>query len=180
MKSKIKKMEAALRGLLDAPDLNLDELEPATRAAIDKAWAAMPNYDGPKRRSKDLHTPAPWEVSGFKILGPKRAHRTKPGVTPPVPSQVVAEVETCDRGSYYYYPKPIAEANKRLIAAAPELLKACHAPAVDAAHDKLSDLLEDTDAANDDIRDAAVHLCVMLGCHYDNRTQAIAKAKGTK
>jgi hypothetical protein len=35
-------------------------------------------------------------------------------------------------------------------------------PGVATAHDKLSDLLEDADAANDDIRDAAIVLCEAL------------------
>ena len=35
-------------------------------------------------------------------------------------------------------------------------------PSIATAHDKLSDLLEDADAANDDIRDAAIDLCAAL------------------
>jgi len=35
-------------------------------------------------------------------------------------------------------------------------------PSIAAAHDKLSDLLEDPDAGNDDIRDAAMDLCAAL------------------
>jgi hypothetical protein len=50
-----------------------------------------------------------------------------------------------------------------------------YAPDVDEAHDKISELLEDPDAGNDDIRDAAIDLCAVLATHYEARRAAIAK-----
>lgn len=60
--------------------------------------------------------------------------------------------------------------------AARDLLEAAQDPDLDAAHDKLSALLEDDDAGNDDIRDAALDLCSILNAHHEKRTAAIAKA----
>lgn len=71
-----------------------------------------------------------------------------------------------------------AEFNARLIAAAPDLRLACHDTELDSAHDALSALLEDEDAENDDIREAAVSLCLCLNAHHDRRQAAIAKAEG--
>lgn len=69
-------------------------------------------------------------------------------------------------------------ANAALIAAAPELLAACHAPNVDKAHDKLSELVEYPLSKPDDIRKAAVNLCIALVKHDHKRKMAIAKAEG--
>ena len=84
----------------------------------------------------------------------------------------------------FYRTKQIAPleegANVRLIAAAPELFDCADAPDVDAAHDMLSELLEDTDAGNDEIREAAVDLCAVLISHYEKRRAAIAKATGQR
>jgi hypothetical protein len=60
--------------------------------------------------------------------------------------------------------------------AAPQLLEACQAPALDDAHDKLSDVLEDPQAAHDDICKAAVDLCLALNAHREKRKAAIAAA----
>lgn len=38
---------------------------------------------------------------------------------------------------------------------------------LNAAHDALSELLEDEDAGNDEIREAAIHLCVILASHHE-------------
>jgi len=47
--------------------------------------------------------------------------------------------------------------------------------ALDQAHDVLSDLLEDPDAGNDDIRDAAITVCEALNAHHEKRKAAIAR-----
>jgi len=57
-----------------------------------------------------------------------------------------------------------------------ELIAACRCPELDRAHDKLSALLEDCTAENDDIRCAAVDICDELVSHYEKRRKAIAKA----
>lgn len=105
-------------------------------------------------------------------LGPWTAHHGKAGhnlvsVTPP------------DNSFEYVFGNPF---NARLIAAAPELLDACNAPDVDVAHDRLSDALEE-DRNNDEIRDAAIALCLALNDHHEKRKAAIKKAtfgKATK
>ncbi len=58
----------------------------------------------------------------------------------------------------------------KLCNASPDLLDACRCPGLDKAHDKLSALLEDPAAENDDIRQAAVDIC-----HYEKRRKAIAR-----
>jgi hypothetical protein len=64
----------------------------------------------------------------------------------------------------------------RLRDAAGDLLDAAIAPELDAAHDKLSALLEDGDVSNDALRDAALALCHALNAHYERRRVAIATA----
>lgn len=61
-----------------------------------------------------------------------------------------------------------------------EHAEAAEAAEVDAAHDRLSDLLEDPDAGNDDIRDAAVDLCAALLRHRTAGTAAITRTKGKR
>lgn len=56
------------------------------------------------------------------------------------------------------------------------LLAALQTPELAAAHDRLSELLEDADAGNDDIRDAAIDLCAALNAHHEKRQAAIAAA----
>ncbi len=69
------------------------------------------------------HTPGPWLVSGFDIYGPALHWDNQPHASP---STIVASCGECapDAGNYRHYPTHIAEANRRLIAAAPELLLA--------------------------------------------------------
>lgn len=69
------------------------------------------------------------------------------------------------------------ETNAHLWTNASDLLEACKAPELDAAHDELSDLLEDENAENDDIREAAITLCAWLNEHHEKRKAAIAKAE---
>jgi|SRR6516162_7887741 hypothetical protein len=64
------------------------------------------------------------------------------------------------------------DADEVLKNAGAALLAALQAPALDAAHDKLSALLEDDDAGNDDIRDAAIDLCTALNAHHSQRATA--------
>jgi hypothetical protein len=42
------KLAAAMRRLLDCPDLNLDELEDETRAAIEQGYEALPDTESTK------------------------------------------------------------------------------------------------------------------------------------
>ena len=51
------------------------------------------------------------------------------------------------------------EANCSLVYAAPDMHEALLCPALEEAHDTLSELLEDEDAGNDDIRDASLVMC---------------------
>ena len=72
----------------------------------------------------NAHTPGPWELdsAGWPLVvnGPEFEHDLPDRVA----ANVVAKVESCDAGgSYYQYPCGIAEANARLIAAAPDLLE---------------------------------------------------------
>jgi hypothetical protein len=51
---------------------------------------------------------------------------------------------------------------------------------IDAAHDRLSDLLEDPDAGNDEVREAAIDLCAVLTGRNQVRAAAPAKPKGVR
>lgn len=57
-------------------------------------------------------------------------------------------------------------------------IQALDEPDLDASHDKLSALLEDEDAENDDIRDAAIDICAHLIGHYNRRRAALAILNG--
>lgn len=70
------------------------------------------------------------------------------------------------------------EKELQLCDAAPELLAALADDQVDQAHDRLSELLEDDDAGNDDVRDAALDLCSALNAQHEKRKSVIAKATG--
>jgi len=77
--------------------------------------------------SEFKHTPGPWTISGQLINGAPEP-RPNPKVKP-YPHTVTAVCWNFDgdRGATGDLPWPIAEANARLIAAAPELLEACRA-----------------------------------------------------
>jgi hypothetical protein len=47
-------------------------------------------------------------------------------------------------------------------------------PGLAKAHDWLSSLLEDPDAGNDQIRDAAIDLCAALNADWSRRSQAVS------
>lgn len=115
------------------------------------------------------HTPGPWEYDMDYIVAPdpNGVHR----------DIYIAEIAHVDDEGRIASPEQ-QDANRRLIAAAPDLYAACKAPELDEAHDKLSELLEDPDAGNDDIRDAAVDLCCVLVSHNATRQEAIAKVEG--
>src|SRR5215813_13554783 len=69
----------------------------------------------------------------------------------------------------------------RLQIAAPQLLAALHAPELDAAHDKLSALLEQDHRENAAlIMHAAIDLCAALNAHHAKRSAAIAAATQEK
>ena len=68
----------------------------------------------------------------------------------------------------------------RLFVAAPAMRNACRAPELDNAHDELSALLEDDDAGNDEIMDAAINICVALNAHYEARQAALKRATGER
>jgi hypothetical protein len=109
--------------------------------------------------SQAKHTPGPWQVKQLSgnelyIMDKEQA--------------VICEFHTAYNTD---------EANAQLIAAAPELLDCADAPDLDAAHDMLSELLEDGNASNDDIREAAIDLCAVLVRHHEKRHAAIAKVK---
>jgi hypothetical protein len=76
------------------------------------------------------HTPGPWTVGNdFNdgvIVGPaiKWPWRGAKDSCQPVAQNIVALVRAGDHGSYAHYSEPMAQANKRLIASAPDLLAA--------------------------------------------------------
>ncbi len=59
-----------------------------------------------------------------------------------------------------------------------DLVRALRARAVNAAHDRLSELLEDPAADNDDIRNAAVRLCYALNDHHALRVAIMERMGG--
>lgn len=71
------------------------------------------------------------------------------------------------------------DADMRLRLAAPELLAALTDHELDQAHDALSKLLEDEDASNDAIRDAAITICSALCDFAEKRRKAVAMAVET-
>ena len=71
------------------------------------------------------------------------------------------------------------DADLRLRLAAAELLAALTDHELDQAHDALSKLLEDEDAGNDAIRDAAITLCSALCDFAEKRRKAVAMAVET-
>jgi hypothetical protein len=71
------------------------------------------------------------------------------------------------------------EAIRPLLVAAPDMHDALLCPSLAKAHDTLSALLEDPDAGNDDIRDAAIDLCDALNTFWEQRNAALATAKGS-
>lgn len=75
-------------------------------------------------------------------------------------------------------PRKVAQANALLMAAAPDLIDAAINPEMDRAHDELDKLLDDPDAGNDDIRDAAINMIWHLKEHREKREVAVAKALG--
>jgi hypothetical protein len=113
-------------------------------------------------------TRAPWEDNGNGLI-----YGQVCGDDDEAP--FVADVCRDGAGGFY---SDEEQANARLITSAPELYGAAKAPDVDAAHDVLSKLLEDPDAGNDEIREAAIDLCCVLDSHHEARTAALAKAEG--
>ena len=122
-----------------------------------------------KRKLELAHTPGPWDYDMDFIVAPDPAGEH--------PDIYIAEIAHTDDEGRIASPEQ-QDANRRLIAAATELYAAADAPEVDSAHDELSGLLEDPDASNDAIRDAAIDLCDVLTRHHDARQSAIAKAEG--
>ena len=117
------------------------------------------------------HTPGPWDYDLDYIVAPDPN-----GVHPDIYIAEIAHEDHEGRVASFEQ----QDANRRLIAAAPELYDAANAPDVDAAHDALSELLEDPDAANDDIREAAIDLCSVLVRHHAARKAAIIKIAGSR
>jgi len=113
-------------------------------------------------------TPGPWEDNGIGLI-----YGQVCGDDDEAP--FVADVCRDGAGGFY---SDEEQANARLITSSPDLYEAAKAPGVDAVHDALSELLEDPDAGNDDIREAAIDLCSVLDSHREARTAALAKAEG--
>lgn len=67
-------------------------------------------------------------------------------------------------------------ANARLIAAAPELLALAMYPGTSLAHDALSEALESATATAQEIREAAITMCLSLNRLETDRAKIIAKA----
>lgn len=68
------------------------------------------------------HTPGPWTTEGSIIRGtPVEWPRTGTSIKR-IPQTIVAVIHSGDAGSYAHYSAPMADANARLIAAAPGLL----------------------------------------------------------
>lgn len=82
-----------------------------------------------------------------------------------------------DRTSYSDCPS-IQRRRFAPVAAAPDLLAVANARDLDKAHDELSKALEDENAGNDEVRDAAIRMCDALNAHHEERRAAIAKAEG--
>jgi hypothetical protein len=70
------------------------------------------------------------------------------------------------------------QAIRPLLVAGPDMHEALLCPSLEKAHDQLSALLEDPDARNDGIRDAALVMCDALNAFWLQRDTALAKAKG--
>jgi hypothetical protein len=112
------------------------------------------------------HTAGPWEANAAGLIYGHVGHDEDEA--PFVCDVCVSPLEYTEA----------ERANARLIAAAPELLEAADDRDLDEAHDLLSQLLEDPEAGNDVLRDAAITLCAVLNAHSEKRRSAIAKAKG--
>ena len=117
------------------------------------------------------HTPGPWDYDMDFIVAPdpNGVHR----------DIYIAEITHADDEGRMASPEQ-QDANRRLVAAAPNLYEAAKAPKLDAAHDRLSELLENPDAGNDDIREAVVDLCTVLVEHHEARKAALLKATGNR
>ena len=119
--------------------------------------------------SPPTHTPGPWDYDMDYIVAPDPNGR-HPDI------YIAAIAHEDDEGRIASVRQQ--DANRRLIAAAPDLYFAADAPDLDAAHEVLSELLEDSDAGDDEIREAAIDLCSVLARHHEARTAALAKAEG--
>jgi hypothetical protein len=115
------------------------------------------------------YTPGPWDYDMDFIVAPDPN-----GVHPDIYIAEIADED--DEGRIASLDQQ--DANRRLIAAAPDLYEAAVAPDVDAAYDVLSALLDDPDAGNDEIREAAIDLCCVLNRHHEVRKAARIKAQG--
>jgi hypothetical protein len=116
-------------------------------------------------------TPGPWDYDMDYIVAPDPAGRH--------PDIYIAEIVHTDDEGRMATPEQ-QDANRRLIAAAPDLYEAANAPDLDAAHDLLSEILEDPGAGNDELREAAIDLCSVLNRHFVVRSAALVKAAGRR
>ena len=126
----------------------------------------------PTHRSLPIaYTPGPWDYDMDYIVAPDPS-----GLHPDI---YIAEIVHADDEGRLATPEQ-QDANRRLIAAAPDLYVAANAPDLDAAHDRLSEVLEDPDAGNDELREAAIDLCHALNRHGEARRAALLKAAGRR
>lgn len=112
------------------------------------------------------HTPGPWDYHMEFIVAPDPG-----GMHPDI---YIAEIAHSDEEGRIATPEQ-QEANRRLIAAAPEMFDTLVATDLDARHDALSNVLEDPEAGNDELREAAIDLCDALNRHHEARQSALAK-----
>jgi hypothetical protein len=114
------------------------------------------------------HTPGPWEL--VPTVHSDRKHIFYPG---PMNAYYVGTLISGSSSDLALF-----KANAHLIAAAPVMHDALLCADLEKAHDTLSDLLEDEDAGNDDIRDAALVMCDALNAFWLQRDAALATARG--
>lgn len=70
-----------------------------------------------------------WRIDGTKIIGPEFEHHDAPQIEAttgfkPTPAYIVATVDNAHSANFCHYPKHIADIHRKLIVAAPELLRA--------------------------------------------------------
>lgn len=89
----------------------------------------MKNTKTPRAAESAQHTPGPWRIDGDTIKGPAmewplESYQKRGEAPVRVPAEIVAVLPAGGCGaSYRHYPFAVRDANKALIAAAPELLE---------------------------------------------------------
>ena len=87
-------------------------------------------------------------------------------------------IQAGERDEVYEERHAAWQAIRPLLVAAPDMRDALLCPSLEKAHDTLSARLEDPDAGNDAIREAAIVICDALNIFWSHRDAALATAKG--